>query len=217
MSPAAARDHGALMDSVYRGQRHFYDFTRKYYLFGRDKLIDRLALAPGESVLEIACGTGRNLAKIGRQWPGAKLFGLDISHEMLKSARDTLGSDAVLAHGDATAFDAQGALGRAQFDRVVLSYCLSMIPNWRGAIEQGIAVLGPRGSLYIVDFGDMRGLASPLSAGLRGWLTRFHVTPRTEMVDFCTALAARHRLTIRTRRGPFGYYRMITLARRRRG
>ena len=39
MTAIGARDHAALMDTVYRGQRHIYDATRKYFLFGRDRLI----------------------------------------------------------------------------------------------------------------------------------------------------------------------------------
>ena len=49
--------HAALMDEVYRRQRFIYDLTRKYYLFGRDKLIRELALAPGERLVEVGCGT----------------------------------------------------------------------------------------------------------------------------------------------------------------
>ena len=36
---SADSNHAALMNSIYRRQRHIYDFTRKYYLFGRDRLI----------------------------------------------------------------------------------------------------------------------------------------------------------------------------------
>ena len=43
------------MDDVYRYQRYIYDFTRKYYLFGRDRLIDGLALKPGDK--ELSGGT----------------------------------------------------------------------------------------------------------------------------------------------------------------
>ena len=38
----ALGNHAALMDSVYRRQRHIYDLTRKYFLFGRDTLIEGL-------------------------------------------------------------------------------------------------------------------------------------------------------------------------------
>jgi len=43
-SVTAAADHGAAMDRIYRRQRHFYDLTRKYYLFGRDTLIAGLGM-----------------------------------------------------------------------------------------------------------------------------------------------------------------------------
>ena len=43
-------DHGALMDRVYRHQRHFYDLTRRWYLLGRDRLIADLAPLHGGTV-----------------------------------------------------------------------------------------------------------------------------------------------------------------------
>ena len=39
----AKSGHAALMDRVYRRQRYIYDLTRKYYLFGRDRMIRELA------------------------------------------------------------------------------------------------------------------------------------------------------------------------------
>ena len=65
-------DHAARMDRIYAGQRHIYDLTRKYYLFGRDRMIDRLDLQPGATVLEVGCGTGRNLIRAARAWPDAR-------------------------------------------------------------------------------------------------------------------------------------------------
>ncbi|MEP4422552.1 MAG: methyltransferase domain-containing protein, partial [Nitratireductor sp.] len=73
-------DHAALMDANYRFQRHVYDLTRKYYLLGRDRLVDALQVPAGGSVLELGCGTGRNLVRVARRYPHARLFGLDISH-----------------------------------------------------------------------------------------------------------------------------------------
>ena len=49
------------MNRMYRRQRHIYDGTRRYYLLGRDQLISELRPDAGASVLEIGCGTGRNL------------------------------------------------------------------------------------------------------------------------------------------------------------
>jgi len=132
------------MDAIYRTQRHFYDLTRKYYLLGRDRLIRHLSPPPGGSVLEIGCGTGRNLIVAAKAWPDAHFFGIDISEAMLETARAKVAkaglSDRItLAQGDATAFDAQALFGRPAFDRVFQSYTLSMIPDWQGAIREAAA------------------------------------------------------------------------------
>lgn len=215
-SAAPLVPHGELMDSVYRWQRHIYDLTRKYYLFGRDRMLRGLALrgrGQGQAVLEIGCGTGRNLALVRRRWPDAVLYGIDISAEMLKSARKTLGDQAVLAVADATTFDAAGALGCTRFDRIVMPYCTSMIPEWDKAIDHACGLLARGGSLHIVDFGPMAGLPAPLRTALRAWLARFHVTPRTELGARALALAAGRGLGCRSATGPGGYYQTITLTR----
>lgn len=209
---AGSGGHAALMDEVYRGQRHIYDLTRKYYLFGRDTLIAGLDAQLGMRVLEIACGTGRNLAKVGKVWPGVRLYGLDISAEMLKSARANLGASAVLGHGDACAFDAGAVLRETQFDRIVLSYSLSMIPEWETALNHAAGLLAPKGQLHIVDFGDLAGLPRPLSTALRAWLAKFHVAPRVDLPDAASRIAAARGLTLTSERGPLGYFQLHILA-----
>ena len=67
-------DAAALMDRMYRRQRHIYDLSRKYYLLGRDEAIARLDPAPGDGVLEIGCGTGRNLIKAAQAYPDGALL-----------------------------------------------------------------------------------------------------------------------------------------------
>jgi S-adenosylmethionine-diacylgycerolhomoserine-N-methlytransferase len=210
---SAVAGHGALMDRVYRRQKHIYDLTRKYYLFGRDRLIARLDARPGESVLELGCGTGRNLVQVERAWPDVRLYGLDISQEMLTLAAAKLGNRARLAAGDATAFDPQSLFGTAGFDHVVLSYALSMIPDWQGTIAHAAGLLAPGGRLHIVDFGDLTDLPRPLSALLRGWLRLFHVTPRDDMSVHAARIAASHGLTFAKAHGPLRYYQLITLSR----
>lgn len=210
---SALSDHAALMDRVYRWQRPIYDLTRKYYLFGRDRLIRELDAKPGMAVLEIGCGTGRNLAMVGCTWRGVRLHGLDISSEMLREARRKLGRASVLALGDATRFDAQALLGREGFERVMLSYALSMIPDWQAALAQAAATVAPGGSLHVVDFGDCAGLPRPLRALLTGWLARFHVTPRIDLGNTAARIARDLGLRLEHQRGPMGYYQIVRLSR----
>ena len=68
-----AADASTLMDRMYRHQRHIYDLTRKFYLLGRDRLIAALDPAAGD-VLEIGCGTGRNLILAARRYPNARFI-----------------------------------------------------------------------------------------------------------------------------------------------
>src|SRR5258707_4529623 len=128
------------MNRMYRRQRHIYDGTRRYYLLGRDQLIAGLQPQPGANVLEIGCGTGRNLVLAARLYPDTRFFGIDVSTEMLTSAiaaisRAGLTSQISVAHGDGTAFDPQARFGKPQFDHVMISYSLSMIPDWRRVLE----------------------------------------------------------------------------------
>ena len=87
MSDLALSPNADLMDRVYRYQRHFYDLTRKYYLLGRDQLIAGLQPPTRGHVLEIGCGTGRNLIAAARAYPRAQFYGVDISASMLATAR----------------------------------------------------------------------------------------------------------------------------------
>jgi S-adenosylmethionine-diacylgycerolhomoserine-N-methlytransferase len=193
-------DAAALMDRMYRRQRHIYDLSRKFYLLGRDEAIARLRPAPGDKVLEIGCGTGRNLVKLAQAYPEARLFGLDVSREMLataatSSARAGLASRIALAQGDATVFDPQALFGCVSFERVMISYALSMIPPWRDALGQALDVVASGGSLDIVDFGDCAGLPGSFKAALRRWLSMFDVTPRDDLAAALEALAAKRGMT----------------------
>ncbi|HEY6520313.1 MAG TPA: methyltransferase domain-containing protein [Roseiarcus sp.] len=213
-------DAAALMDDMYRRQRHIYDLSRKFYLLGRDEAIARLRPAPGDKVLEIGCGTGRNLVKLAQAYPEARLFGLDVSREMLataaaSTARARAASRITFAQADATAFDPQGLFGRASFERVMISYALSMIPPWREALAHALDVVAPGGSLEIVDFGDCAGLPRPFKARLRQWLTMFDVTPRDDLATALQALAAERGLSCEIESRFRGY--AILAAVRRKG
>lgn len=174
------------MDGIYRYQRYIYDLSRKYFLFGRDTMLDGLKPPPGGSVLEIGCGTGRNLILAARRYPDARLYGFDISRMMLETAEANVArlgfADRIrVAEGDATDFSAEGLFAVAAFDRVFISYALSMIPPWRQVLPQALGALKPGGSLHIVDFSEQSGLPGWFKTILRAWLTKFSVEPRVEL------------------------------------
>lgn len=189
-----SKTHGQLMDGVYRYQRHFYDFTRKYFLVGRDAMIGGLALPPGGTVLEIGCGTGRNLVLAGKAWPAAQLFGIDISEAMLETAHGAMAKAgmaerAMLAQGDARDFDPETLFGRQSFDRIFISYALSMIPDWAAALTHAAKYLAPGGRLEIVDFGQQDRLPGLWKRAFFGWLAHFHVVPRADLGRVIAGLA----------------------------
>jgi S-adenosylmethionine-diacylgycerolhomoserine-N-methlytransferase len=187
MSEAAVK-----MDAMYRLQRHFYDLTRKHYLLGRDTLIRELAVPPSGSVLEIGCGTARNLLRISRSYPTARCLGIDISSVMLQTARASIKREGVghsvwVELADATSFDPMLLFGVDRVDRVVISYALSMIPDWKLVLQHATSLLALDGALYVVDFGDQAELPGWFRKGIFAWLARFSVTPR---LDLCEQLSS---------------------------
>jgi S-adenosylmethionine-diacylgycerolhomoserine-N-methlytransferase len=180
-------EHAALMDDVYRYQRYIYDFTRKYYLLGRDRLIRELAPKPAARVVEIGCGTARNLILIARRYPDVRLFGLDASAEMLRTAKaavERAGLEDRIKLVQAYAEHLEpGLFGEnTAFDDVVFSYSLSMIPDWKQALRAAGKALSADGRIHVVDFGDLKGLGLIAEGLLRRWLGLFHVAPREELL-----------------------------------
>ncbi|QWG11146.1 methyltransferase domain-containing protein [Bradyrhizobium sediminis] len=205
------------MNRMYRRQRHIYDGTRRYYLLGRDRLIADLRPNAGANVLEIGCGTGRNLVHAARLYPQARFFGIDVSTEMLTSAisaisRRDLTRQIRVAHGDATAFDPQPLFGVTAFDHVMISYSLSMIPDWRGVLAAAASCLRPGGSLHIVDFGNQERLPAVTRPLLRRWLAMFDVTPRDELQRVLSATADAAGADLRFERPFRGYAQYAVLA-----
>ncbi len=194
--------HSAFLDRVYRTQRHAYDPLRKTFLFGRDRLLERLASDRPERVLELGCGTARNLIQLHRRCPAARLYGLDASAEMLKTARAKLRRRGLaqhieLRHGLAEDVDHRATFGLDErFDAVFFSYSLTMMPAWRRAIDAALANLRPGGRIYIVDFWDQQPWPAPLRALLQARLARYHVRFRPEMLLYLRQLETEGRGTL---------------------
>jgi SAM-dependent methyltransferase len=96
---STGHDQAVAMDNMYRFTRHIYDLSRRYYLLGRDQLLEELVTGPDTATLEVGCGTARNLIKLGKRTTTGALYGLDASHEMLETASKSI-SSAGLPHGD---------------------------------------------------------------------------------------------------------------------
>jgi len=98
-------------------------------------------------VLEVAVGTGQNLA----HYPdGVEVTGVDLSPAMLRHARArarALGLDADLQEGDTQDL----AFADGEFDTVVCALALCTIPDQRRALDEMRRVLRPGGLLLLVD------------------------------------------------------------------
>lgn len=181
------------MDAMYRHQRYFYDATRKFYLLGRDRMIDQLAVRNGDIVVEIGCGTGRNLEKLARRTPSAKFFGIDASSQMLETAvtkLESAGIDNVQFRCElAENFSPSRSLGiGTDVDTIFFSYAITMIPEWRSAIRAALDGLKPGGQLIIVDFYDQAELPSIFRSLLKAWLRQFDVRFWRELMPFLETL-----------------------------
>jgi ubiquinone/menaquinone biosynthesis C-methylase UbiE len=129
-------------------------FDRVLFADGREWACSQ---ARGE-VLEIAVGTGRNLA----HYPaGTRLTGIELSPEMLAIARrraTDLGIDVDLRVGDAQALE----FADDSFDTVITTLALCTIPHDRGAVREVRRVLRPGGRLVLLE--HVRSPAAPIRA-----------------------------------------------------
>jgi len=203
--------HQATMDRVYRHMKYVYDATRPLFLAGRGRLRCRVTELRPARVLEVGCGTARNLVLLSRRMPGTHFTGLDISREMLRFARTQidkrgLGGRVALIEGEISDLILHRAADEP-YDVALFSYSLSMIPDWREALRSAAALLRPgTGTILIADFGGCEAWPRVVQRRLYRNLSYFHVFPRTELV---AALAADPRLRVRARPLLGGYAQIV--------
>ncbi len=145
----SARDR---LEAFYAPQADDYDRFRERLLHGRAGLIARLPAPIGGRLVELGGGTGRNLEFFGERLRAfARVDVVDLCPALLgraaqRSAR--LGWHHVRAvEADATTWQPDRPA-----DVVLISYALSMIDDWRGAVDNAVAILRPGGVLGVVDF-----------------------------------------------------------------
>jgi S-adenosylmethionine-diacylgycerolhomoserine-N-methlytransferase len=208
------------MDRMYRWTRHVYDLTRRYYLLGRDDLLRDIAVQPPATVLEMGCGTARNLRHLAGLAPQHTLYGVDASNEMLDTARQSLHragcADRVhLQQGLAEDLDMAAQFGTdAPLDVLFFSYVLSMIPTWPAALDAALDALRPGGRLYVVDFWDQADLPRGFATLLQRWLALFHVHHRPELLDAFRRLEQDGRVSLQIESVARRYAYRATLVKR---
>lgn len=140
----------------YQSWAKVYDWLTPTYLLGnekrlRAKTITSLRLQPGQTVLDIACGTCRNfpwiLERIG---PRGKLVGVDYTAAMLDRAREQIDragwKNVELVQSDAARLD----LDRT-FDAALCTLAMGVIPDESGVLNRMLAHVKPGGWLAVGD------------------------------------------------------------------
>jgi ubiquinone/menaquinone biosynthesis C-methylase UbiE len=111
------------------------------------RLVGLADLQPGWHVLDVGCGAGAVLVRAASAVsPGGHVTGIDLAPRMLQRAASEavlkgLGDCVTLRSGDA----AEPALGPFQFDAVLASLVLYLLPDPRAALEQWGRLLTPGG------------------------------------------------------------------------
>ncbi len=143
---------------LYRRRAKNYDFTANlYYLFGyrewayRRQAVEALQLKPGDTVVELACGTGLNFAlyqeKVG---PEGHIIGIDLTDAMLAKAQERVEAEGwnnvTLVQADARDYVIP-AIG----DAVIATYALSLIPECGELIGKYAREMKPGSRLALLE------------------------------------------------------------------
>ena len=141
----------------YRKSASRYDVTsRLNFALGpqrahRRRAVKALRLRPGDSVVEIGCGTGLNFPLIEQEiGPDGRIIGVDMTDAMLAQAQhriETNGwSNISLVRADSAEFEFPTGI-----DSILASYAHSLLPDCGQVVARGAAALPPGGRWVVLD------------------------------------------------------------------
>lgn len=125
-----------------------------YIRDSHNHVLGRVVLRPGDTLLDVGCGTGQMLEAVSRAWPGAsgrdapRLIGLDRSREMLMVARRRVHAGVHLIEGDAERLPTASAT----VDVVVSTSAFHYVRDVSAALRECRRVLRGGGRLVLTDW-----------------------------------------------------------------
>ncbi|MGH7857973.1 MAG: ubiquinone/menaquinone biosynthesis methyltransferase [Candidatus Binatia bacterium] len=159
----------AVVEAMFDRIAQRYDRMNRVLTFGLDRAwrrrtIDRLDLHPGETLLDLACGTGDLAAEAAGR--GARVVGIDLSAGMLAVARGRQLFRSLLVRGDAL----HVPLASASCDAAVSGFGLRNLVSLEPALAECARVLRPGGRLALLEVDTPSW--GPARAGHRIWFHR---------------------------------------------
>jgi SAM-dependent methyltransferase len=132
----------------------------------RHRLIrDGTQLEPGTRLLEVGCGVGAVLAVLGQEYPGVRLFGVDIEPQQLEFAHTHLeraGVQATLTEGDALDLP----FADESFDHVWMMWLLEHVADPPVALREAGRVLVAGGAITAIEVDYSTCRAEPSSPAI---------------------------------------------------
>jgi ubiquinone/menaquinone biosynthesis C-methylase UbiE len=157
---------------TYRKKAKHYDVTAWLYpapgyplRAQRRQAVQALGLRAGDTVVDIACGTGPNFPLIEEViGPGGRIVGVDMTDAMLAQAQERIETNGwrniSLVQADAAGFDFP-----AEVNAILSTYALTQVPECAEVIARGSAALHPGGRWVVLDL--------KIPDNTPGWLTQF--------------------------------------------
>jgi ubiquinone/menaquinone biosynthesis C-methylase UbiE len=167
-------DHAAVIERYDRiaGLIIFFEWLLFLPRGLRREAVERLSLRPGEKVLEVGCGTGRNFPYLSEAvGKTGRVYGVDLSPGMLRNAR-ALCARSGFANIELTQGDAADFMAPAPLDAVFFSLSYNTMPRHLTVLRRAWNALRPGGRLVIMDAKLPPGLAGRLILPFSLWLMK---------------------------------------------